>query len=397
MRALRLQIVDPGLFSLEHAARAAIVMPAIVALAVKVIQDQQTTFLAAFGSVAILVFTEFGGPPFTRLTAYLALAVAGAGVISLGTLCSRTAWLAVVAMAVIGFLILLSGVISGYFAAARTPALLAFILPVSIPAPPSPIPARLEGWAVAASVGICAVMLLWPSQPRDRLRAAAARATRALADLLDSELSGDPATMVRGDAANAAVREFRRSFVATPYRPTGPTGSTEALAFLVDELDWLLSFASPPRGRIEARWELCREENREIMAAVASVLRASAANLDGERRQPDLDRLDRAREVMAVTLVQRVVEATRPQQEVELPTALEPSFRMRELSFAAREVAVNALRAARAVTPDVEGSPGARSRSALQATARLVVAPAGRRSASFRNSSAEPRGWRLRF
>src|SRR5256885_14932721 len=188
MRVLRLQIADPGLFSLKYAARAAIVMPAIFAFADKVIQDQQTTFLAAFGSFAILVLADFGGAWRKRLAAYLGLTVAGAALIILGTLCSRTPWLAVVAMAVVGFLILLSGVISGYFAAARIAALLTFILPVSIPVPPSAIPARLEGWALAASVGIGAVMLLWPSQPRDRLRAAVARATRTLADLVDSEL-----------------------------------------------------------------------------------------------------------------------------------------------------------------------------------------------------------------
>ena len=231
MRALRLQIVDPGLFSLKHAARAAIVMPGVVAFADNVIQDPQTTFIAAFGSMAILVLADFGGPSRRRLDAYLGLTVAGAALITLGTLCSRTPWLAVVAMAVVGFLVLLSGVISGYFAAARIPALPTFILPVSIPAPPAAIPARLEGWALAASVGICAVMLLWPSQPRDRLRAGAARATRALADLVDSEVSGDPSAITaRADAANVAVGEFRRSFVATPDRPTGPTGPTEALA-----------------------------------------------------------------------------------------------------------------------------------------------------------------------
>src|SRR2546426_1732371 len=261
MRALRLQIVDPGLFSLKRAARAAIVMPAVFAFADNVIQDQQTTFLSAFGSLAILVFADFGGPWRKRLAAYLGLTAAGAVLITLGTLCSRTPWLAVVAMAVLGFMILLSGVISGYFAAARIAALLTFIVPVSIAAPPAAIPARLEGWALAASAGICAVMLLWPSQPRDRLRAGAARATRALADLLDSEPSGDPSAIAaRVDAANAAVGEYRRSFLATPYRPSGPTGSTEALAFLVDELDWLLSFAAPTPSGIEARLEPCREE-----------------------------------------------------------------------------------------------------------------------------------------
>ena len=353
MRALRLRIVDPGLFSLKHAARAAIVMPAVFAFADNVIRDQQTTFLSAFGSFAILVLADFGGPWRKRLVAYLGLIVAGAALITLGTLCSQTPWLAVVAMAVVGFLILLSGVISGYFAAARIAALLTFILPVSIPVPPSAIPARLEGWALAASVGIGAVMLLWPSQPRDRLRAGAARANRALADLLDSELSGDPSAIDEGaDAARRAVGEFRRSFVATPYRPTGPTGSTEALAFLVDELDWLLSFAAPPGRRIEARSEPCRNENREVMAAVVAVLRASAANIDGERQQPDLDRLDRAREAVAGTLWQRVADLQGSQERVALSAALGPSLRMRELSFAAREVGVNALRVSGAAKID---------------------------------------------
>src|SRR2546430_17691183 len=92
--------------------------------------------------------------------------------------------------------------------------------------------------------------------------AGVARATRALADLVDSQLSGDPSAITaRADAANAAVGEFRRSFVATPYRPTGPTGSAQALAFLVDQLDWLLSFASPTPGGIEAPSGPGREEN----------------------------------------------------------------------------------------------------------------------------------------
>src|ERR1700730_295320 len=115
MRALRLQTDDPGLFSLKRATRAAIVLPAVVLIADKVIQDQQTTFLSAFGSFAILVLADFGGPRRKRLGAYLGLTIAGAALITLGTLCSRTPWLAVVAMAVVGFLILFSGVISGYF------------------------------------------------------------------------------------------------------------------------------------------------------------------------------------------------------------------------------------------------------------------------------------------
>src|SRR4051794_5809404 len=114
MRGLRLQRLDPGLFSLKRAARAAIVMPAVFGFADKVIGDPQTATFAAFGSFAILVLAEFSGPWRTRLAAYLGLAGVGALFVVPGTLCSRDPWLAAGAMAVVGFAVLFSGVISGY-------------------------------------------------------------------------------------------------------------------------------------------------------------------------------------------------------------------------------------------------------------------------------------------
>jgi hypothetical protein len=117
---------DPGLASLKSAARAAIVMPIVFAFADKVIGNPQTALFAAFGSIAMLVLIEFTGPMRSRFVAYLALACVGAGNIVLGTFCSRNAWLAAGAMAVVGFAILFSGVINGYFAAAATSALLTF-------------------------------------------------------------------------------------------------------------------------------------------------------------------------------------------------------------------------------------------------------------------------------
>src|SRR2546422_11350917 len=68
-------------------------MPAVFALADKVIGQPQTSIFAAFGSFALLVLVEFGGPPRTRLLAYLGLACVGAAFITLGTLCSRDPWL----------------------------------------------------------------------------------------------------------------------------------------------------------------------------------------------------------------------------------------------------------------------------------------------------------------
>src|SRR3954451_17101391 len=78
--------------ALKSAARAAIVMPAVFALADKVIGQPQTSIFAAFGSFALLVLAEFRGPPRTRLVAYLGLGCVGAVFITLGTLCSRSPW-----------------------------------------------------------------------------------------------------------------------------------------------------------------------------------------------------------------------------------------------------------------------------------------------------------------
>jgi uncharacterized membrane protein YccC len=348
-----------------------------------VIKDPETATFSAFGSFAILVLADFGGPRRTRLAAYLALTAGGAVLIVLGTLCSRNPWVAAGAMAVLGFAILFSAVISGYFVAGSTAAMLTFVLPVNLPATPSVIPARLEGWGLAATVGISAVMFLWPEQPRDKLRAGIARACLALAELVECDLAGDPSLVAeRSGAAREAVAAVRQGFLATPYRPTGPTGSAAAVAFLVDELEWFLSFASTPR-RADPGLDVCLDENREVLAAAGSVLRESAARLDGRDGRPDLDRLDRARDAVA-NAISRRIELAPAGDESQLAAALEPWLRVRTLAYSARQIGSHALRATGgAATPDAQE---ARAASALHATRRLAAGHASPRSVLFRNS-----------
>ncbi len=372
-------------------------MPANFVIADRLIQNADTTLFAVFGSFAILVLADFSGPWKRRLVAYLSLAAAGFVLITLGTLCSETPWLAVAAMAVVGFAILLSGVISGYFAAAGFAALLLFVIPVAFPGSPSVIPDRLEGWALACSVSISAAMLLWPTRPREVLRSKAGRACEALADLMDAERTGDSAAIhQKAEAAGAGVTELRRAFVGTPYRPTGPTGPTEALAFLVDALDWVLSAASAPESRVMSELDPCRPENREVMEAASAVLRASAANLEGGQQTPDLARLDRARDAAARALAERIGDL--PSAESPPLDAAQPSFRMREISFSVRAIAVSALRANGVTSPQLDppeagdrqssraGRAAARGRSTAEATGWLLLAHVGPGSAVFRNS-----------
>lgn len=184
--------------------------------------------------------------------------------------------------------------------------------------------------------------------------------------------------------------------MATPYRPSGPTGPTEALAFLVDALEWVLAAASPTESRVQSELDPCRPENREVMAAASAVLKASAANLEGGHETPDIARLDRARDAAAQALAQRIGDLRL--DAVPTLEAPQPSFRMREISFSVREIGLSALRAAGVESPLAEMVEPAgdqpsraeraaeRSRSTAKATGRLLLEHASPRSAVFRNS-----------
>ena len=384
MRALRLRHTDPGRVALSKAARAAIVIPLVVAVADKVIQQPQTTIFAALGSIALLVLADFRGAPPARLLGYLGLAAAGAALIALGTLCSRSDWLAPAGMAVVGFAVLFSTVLHPYFAMAGPASLLTFILPVTLPAAPSAIPDRLEGWALACGVGISAAMLLWPPRPRNALRDAAVRACRSLAALIGAELEDNrPLFAERADAARADVAAVRWTFLSTPYRPTGATGSTEALAFLVDQLDWFLTIAlSRTAGPVPAP-EPYGDETRALLAAVASTLTASAATLDGDDERPELARLDAAGDRAAEALATGIAGGPLGQGDQSMVGAVERLFRVRELAVAAREIGANTVRAAGLEPRQLDS---ASAKSALDASRTVARGYGSLRAVQLRNS-----------
>ena len=142
---------------------------------------------AAFGSFALLMFVNFTGPLATRFGSYLVLAVFGAGLIALGTMVTTPDWLAVVAMALVGFAVLFAGSVSSTTASAGQAALLTFILPVLVPGPMSVIPQRLAGWGIACAVCIPVALFVWPPSDQNVLRARTAELCRALAAMLRLE------------------------------------------------------------------------------------------------------------------------------------------------------------------------------------------------------------------
>jgi uncharacterized membrane protein YccC len=350
---------DRGFAALRRATRAAIIMPAMFAVGDKVIGDPQVATFAAFGSFAMLLLVDFGGPMAERLQAEAALAVTGGVFVCLATLASQTVWLAAVAMAVVGFGVIFAGVVSSVLAGATTALLLAFILPVSLAAPASAVPARLAGWGMAAGAALVATALLWPAPARDRLRGAAAAACRALAARLHAGVaylrSGMDEQFARERdhavaQADQAIGALRSAFLATPYRPTGLSTPARTTVRLVDELNWLNSIVIQPgihRG--------VSQEALRVKEAAAAVLDRAADLLDS--RGGSSDELDAAltdlaaarAEMQAGVMAHLPVRSRRPasgpaadgEPASEFITSLDPAFRAKELSYAVSLIARN--------------------------------------------------------
>ncbi|SOD71672.1 uncharacterized membrane protein YccC [Jatrophihabitans sp. GAS493] len=326
-------------------------MPLMFALGDKVFDNAALATFAAFGSFAMLIFVDFGGPMRDRLQAQVALIVTGAVFVCVGTLCSQVVWLSAVAMAVVGFAVLFAGVVSSVLASATTSLLLAFILPVTLSGPPSQIPDRLAGWGLAGAASLIAITVLWPAPIREPLRRGASAACRALAARLRTEvaylLSNRDETFAQEhqqaiEQAQAAVHALHTGFLATPYRPTGLSTSNRTIVRLVDELTWLDTIVVQ-----SGQWPSSRPANPAACAvkgAAANVLERGADLLDVSGGDPK--QLAAAQAELGAALERMERDAThqlpvRDDGLVEFLTSLDPSFRAQELSFAASVIAAN--------------------------------------------------------
>jgi len=352
---------DRGYAALRRAGRTAIVMPCLFAIDVKVFHNASMAIFSAFGSIALLMFVDFSGRMRNRLEAQAAVSVAGAVLICIGTLASRTVWSAVVLMAVIAFAVIFLGVVSAVLAGATTALLLAFILPAATQAPLSAIPDRLAGWGLAAGAGFLALRFLWPAPPRSPLRTNAAAACRALAAQLTSEVERSADDRAPGDVVAIEpdklepVNTLQRQFLATTWRPTGLNASDRAVVRLVDEISWL------NRAVFEldtgTRPSSLREYSRAVQNASAVVLTESATLL--EMRSAPVAPLAWARTALAAAigemerhLEQHLSMAPSPPDDPSSAhandgpidrflRALEFSFRSREVGYAAERIAAD--------------------------------------------------------
>ena len=284
-----LRVHDPDHDALRRAVRAGLIIPVSFALGLAV-GGAQTPLFAAFGAFAVLVFADFPGDRHARATSYLGLGIVGAVMITVATLVSRSAWLAVATMFLVGVVVIFVGLLSAALAAAQRSVLLTFVLPVATPAAPSAVGDRLLGWAIALVCCVPAALYLLAPHHHDRLRRQAARMCRLLADLVTG--NGDL------NEARATMRDLRTSFQATACRPVGLSAGSRALVRVVGELEWLTDRLTLSSSGTVATGSSPATSARMLRAAAATLgadgselrsamrtLEQLVAELDSERDQ----------------------------------------------------------------------------------------------------------------
>lgn len=379
-----------------RALRATIVVPGLFALTLEGIGNPQIALFTVFGCFATLVMASFGGSRRDKAVAHLGLALVGSAALVTGTAVSGTTWLAALVTIPVAFAIFFAGVAGPNAASGVTAALLAYVLPVGSAGTMSTAGSRLAGWWLASAVSTAAVLLLSPRSPGDRLRAAASASAAALAADVDAAARGGAAPGYL-KASVSAKHDLMNAFAAAPYRPTGLATADQALASLVQLLEWCTELTGDAMdGHLDA--SRASAADRELLSAAAAVLRDAAGLLDrqrdGQAARPDIGRLERA----------RAASAAHQHEPCGDPASVREcaahAVHAQVIAVTARAVVADALIAAGQAGPQMiaaqrrewygepEGAPPARRRLAgLTGALGIVARHASIRSMWFRSSA----------
>jgi hypothetical protein len=150
-----------SLAGLARSVRAAIVVPSLFALALIVFKQPELAGFAVLGTFAHQVLVNYDTTGRVRFVRSAMLTALGAVLLSLGTLASGSAWLAVSGAIAVGFLSEVPALKSGRIAAIRGALLLAFMLAAAVPAPAGSVFVYLAGWLTAGIIAQPALFLIW--------------------------------------------------------------------------------------------------------------------------------------------------------------------------------------------------------------------------------------------
>jgi hypothetical protein len=379
--------------------RAVLVIPSLFALTYEGFGNLQMALFAAFGGFAHLVVASFGGSRRDKVIAHFGLAVTGSLGLIIGTAVSGVKWLAVLVTIPVVFGIFFAGVAGPNAASGVIAALFPYVLPVATPGTVSTIPDRLAGWWLASAVATVAVLVLSPPSPGDRLRAAAAGSARALAAALDASVAGT-ATPADHQACQAAKHELMSAFASTPYRPTGLATADQALASVVQYLEWCTTLVADATDG-HPNLDRAAQPDRDLIAESAVLLRrvgdllADQDGIAGAAPLPDITQMERLREASAAYHREPAPDGDYDSAEA----AARHAFHAQTISLVVRNIVADSMIATRRADPETiaarrrgwygvqpEGTESERRVAALYGALGVLTRHASIRSVWFLNS-----------
>ncbi|MGD9570505.1 MAG: FUSC family protein [Thermoleophilia bacterium] len=217
--------------------RAGVALTAGFAVGRYVLDEPQFAVFAAFTSLALVAYADFGGPMRRRLAALVVATVVALGLVAAGTAVSTSASGAPLLVGAVTLVVAYSAVLGGYFVAGANAIVLAVVLAAGIPAPDDALGWRLGGTALGGALAIAVTLTMWPRRRDPDPTSELARAAAALSRCLPGGEGGPRAL----DAAADEVRALRADLAGPGGpRPAEPTARDRAVLRLVFDMDRLL-------------------------------------------------------------------------------------------------------------------------------------------------------------
>lgn len=153
--------------------------------------DRTGAIFAVFGTVGLLINSDFAGSVRGRLGAYLLTGVAGSVAIVVGWAASQTLVSAVAITALVAFGLTFLSIFRGAVSTASGAILLIYVLAVCVGGPATAVPDYLLGWWLAVIVSTVTALLLLPRRVRPTTRPLMAKAFGAAAQAARTAWVGD--------------------------------------------------------------------------------------------------------------------------------------------------------------------------------------------------------------
>ncbi|MCZ7456476.1 FUSC family protein [Streptomyces sp. WMMC940] len=272
--------------------RAAVVLPAVLALGLLVVGDPALAGFAAFGAFASLVIASFGGSRNTGALAFALLLAVGGLMVAAGCLASLSLPSAVLVTLPVAFLAYYCAIEGPHGGSGATAALLGYVLAASTPAPLSELPMRVGGWCLGVAAGGVATLLLRAPAGEDSFRSAVSRTARALGGHLSALLDGT-AGPDEARSSEKAVGTMLTEFTSGMHQPSGTRSADRSLTDVVGALLWAKGLIGEAANRCVGGLSRADRPETELLETSAELLCRTADFLDDEGPEPDATRVQR--------------------------------------------------------------------------------------------------------